>query len=292
MQAFERARKDVDYYALDLSRPELERTLAEVEGKYKHVHCHGLVGTYDNGLAWLKRPENLQKPKCILWMGSSIGNLNRTEAADFLKGFLGILGDNDSMLIGIDACQDKDKVYRAYNDKESKTLEFYYNGLINANKLLGKEIFSKADWTVIGEYDGDAGRHQAFYSPVRDVVVEGLSIKAGEKVKFEESYKYSLLQSSELWQRAGLVPQAIFGNKFNDYRKCALCSLYMSRKSVQHPTNSSPSSSKELLPRASRSLGSAFPNHKLHHSWFASLQCLTSCYYYKSRTSISIAYSP
>ena len=178
MQAFARAGKDIDYYALDLSRPELERTLAEVDGKYKKVRCHGLFGTYDNGLAWLKRPENLQKPKCILWMGSSIGNLSRTEAAGFLKGFTEILGDKDSMLIGIDACQDKDKVYRAYNDKEGTTLEFYYNGLINANKLLGKEVFRRADWKVIGEYDEDASRHQAFYSPVRDVVVEGIPSEA------------------------------------------------------------------------------------------------------------------
>ena len=230
MQAFERARKDIDYYALDLSRPELERTLAEVEGKFQHVRCHGLLGTYDHGLAWLKRPENLQKPKCILWMGSSIGNLSPTEAADFLKGFSGILGDEDSMLIGVDSCQDKDRVYHAYNDKEGTTLEFYYNGLINANKLFGKEIFSRADWKVIGEYDEDACRHQAFYSPVRDVVVEDISIKAGEKIKFEESYKYSLLQSNELWQRAGLMPQAIFGNRLDDYRKCVLCSLYVSKK--------------------------------------------------------------
>ena len=235
MQAFERARKVIDYYALDLSRPELERTLAEVEGQYKHVRCHGLLGTYDNGLAWLKKPENLQRPKCILWMGSSIGNLSRTEAADFLKDFSRILGDEDSMLIGIDACQDKDKVYHAYNDKEGTTLEFYYNGLINANNHLGKEIFRRADWKVTGEYDEDAGRHQAFYSPVRDVVVEGIFIKAGEKVKFEESYKYSLQQSSELWQRAGLMPRAIFGNRLDDYRKCALCSSYMWRKMFNIP---------------------------------------------------------
>ena len=201
-----------------------------MEGKFQHVRCHGLLGTYDHGLAWLKRPENLQKPKCILWMGSSIGNLSPTEAADFLKGFSGILGDEDSMLIGVDSCQDKDRVYHAYNDKEGTTLEFYYNGLINANKLFGKEIFSRADWKVIGEYDEDACRHQAFYSPVRDVVVEDISIKAGEKIKFEESYKYSLLQSNELWQRAGLMPQAIFGNRLDDYRKCVLCSLYVSKK--------------------------------------------------------------
>ena len=246
MQAFERAGKDIDYYALDLSRPELERTLAEVDGKYKHVHCHGLFGTYDNGLAWLKRPENLRKPKCVLWMGSSIGNLSRVEAADFLKGFTEILGDRDSMLIGIDACQDKDKVYHAYNDKEGTTLEFYYNGLRNANKLLGKEVFRRADWKVIGEYDEDAGRHQAFYSPVTDAVVEGIPIKAGERIRFEESYKYSLLQTSELWERAGFMPKAVFGNRPNDYRKCAVCSSYVSLKPVQYAIKPISHSFKEL----------------------------------------------
>lgn len=197
----------------------MERTLAAVEGKYKHVRCHGLFGTYEDGLAWLKRPQNLEKPKCILWLGSSIGNLSRPEAADFLKDFSAILGNHDTMLIGVDACQDKDKVYHAYNDREGKTREFYFNGLKHANRLIGKNVFHREDWTVIGEFDEDAGRHHAFYSPVRDVMVEGTSIKAGEMIRFEESYKYSALQSSELWSHAGLMPRARFGNRTDQYRK-------------------------------------------------------------------------
>ena len=191
------------------------------------MQCYGLLGTYDNGLAWLKKPENLKRSKCILWMGSSIGNLSRTEAADFLRSFSEILKDQDSMLIGIDACQDKDKVYHAYNDGVGKTLEFYYNGLSNANRVLGKEVFKRADWEVIGEYDEDAGRHQAFYSPLHDVVIEGTPIRAGERIRFEESYKYSSPQCSELWQQAGLMSWAKFGNKANDYRKCIFCSVFL-----------------------------------------------------------------
>lgn len=219
LQAFERAKKDIDYYALDLSRPELERTLSTVDGLYKHVRCHGLFGTYDDGLAWMKGTAKLGKSKCILWMGSSIGNLDRTEAPAFLKKFSEVLQGRDSMLIGIDACQDSDKVYRAYNDKRGTTHKFILNGLTHANKLMGKEVFKKDDWKVVGEYDEVAGRHQAFYSPVKDVVVESMIIKAEEKIRVEESYKYSLLQSKELWQRAGLTVQARFGNKSNDYRK-------------------------------------------------------------------------
>ena len=186
---------------------------------YKHVHCHGLLGTYDDGLAWLKEPKNLKKPKCILWMGSSIGNVNRTEAADFLRGFSSILGPQDTLLIGVDACQDPNKVFQAYNDKQGKTHDFILNGLAHANKLMGKEVFCKNEWKVIGEYDVEAGCHRAFVSPIRDVVVGNVVIKAGQRIQIEESYKYSLLQSTDLWHDAGLSLQARFGDRSNQYRK-------------------------------------------------------------------------
>lgn len=64
--------KEVDYYALDLSLKELKRTLEQVP-PLKHVRCHGLHGTYDDGLDWLKTPETAKRPKCIMSLGSSIG---------------------------------------------------------------------------------------------------------------------------------------------------------------------------------------------------------------------------
>lgn len=72
LQAIEDTGKSVDYYALDLSRTELERTLAQLPS-YKHVHAHGLLGTYDDGREWLKQPSILGRQKCILTLGSSIG---------------------------------------------------------------------------------------------------------------------------------------------------------------------------------------------------------------------------
>jgi uncharacterized SAM-dependent methyltransferase len=74
LQAFEDARKSVDYYALDLSQRELERTLSHVPD-FKYVRCHGLLGTYDDGTVWLKQPSIVGKPKCILHLGSSIGEI-------------------------------------------------------------------------------------------------------------------------------------------------------------------------------------------------------------------------
>jgi uncharacterized SAM-dependent methyltransferase len=72
LQAFEDAEKPVDYYALDVSKTELERTLAEVP-RYEYVKCRGLLGTYDDGRDWLKKASNKERAKCIMHLGSSIG---------------------------------------------------------------------------------------------------------------------------------------------------------------------------------------------------------------------------
>ena len=187
--------------------------------EYQHVRCHGLWGTYDDGLEWLKRPDNLERPKCILSLGSSIGNFARAGAATFLRNFATGLSPNDILLVGIDGCQDGSKVYHAYNDREGKTHEFILNGLTHANYLLEQKIFNVEDWKVVGEYDKTAGRHYACVVPVRDVDVDGVHVSAGEKVQIEESYKYSPIQTRSLWEDAGLVSYTAFGDHLDQYRK-------------------------------------------------------------------------
>jgi len=183
------------------------------------VKCYGLFGTYADGLEWLKQPQNRDRPYCIMSIGSSIGNFNRKEAAKFLNEYARILQPNDLMLIGLDACQDEEKVFHAYNDRDGLTHEFIRNGLLHANKLLGEEVFRKHDWEIIGEYNCTLQCHQAFYKATRDVRVEHIKIRAGEEIRVEESYKYSAAQSRELWQQAGLMPKASFGNQTDDYRE-------------------------------------------------------------------------
>jgi L-histidine Nalpha-methyltransferase / hercynylcysteine S-oxide synthase len=72
LQALDEAGKEIDYYALDLSKEELARTLAQLP-KFQHIRCHGLLGTYDDGREWLKKPEISCRRKCVASMGSSIG---------------------------------------------------------------------------------------------------------------------------------------------------------------------------------------------------------------------------
>lgn len=120
LQALEDAGKKVDYYALDLSKQELSRTLAQLPA-FRHVRCHGLLGTYDDGREWLKKPSVASRPKCIMSLGSSIGNFHRHEAADFLRGFADVLQSSDTLLLGVDSCNNPSKIYYAYNDRKGIT---------------------------------------------------------------------------------------------------------------------------------------------------------------------------
>ena len=218
LDALDRRGKAVSYYALDLSQKELERTLAEIpQGTFKHVKCYGLLGTYDDGLAWLKHPEYKKKSKTILSLGSSIGNFNRVEAAEFLAQFADFFTTNDTFLLGIDGCTDGPTIYHAYNDCQGLTHEFVLNGLTHANELLGRQVFHLPDWKVIGEYDEQAGRHHAFVVPSKNVTVEGVSINAGERVRIEESYKYDAAQRHRLWTDSGIVEGAHWTNAGGNY---------------------------------------------------------------------------
>ena len=220
MATLEKLGKEVEYYALDLSRTELERTFSELpKDQYKHVHCRGLLGTYDDGLQWLKKPGDRSKPLWILNLGSSLGNFDRDEAAIFLGDFANNMGPRDHMIVGLDACQNENRVFHAYNDKIGTTHRFILNGLSHLNSLLGKRVFNLADWKVIGRYNSTKHCHQAYYQATTDVVVEGLVIMAGDQIRVEESYKYSQPQRNELWKRAGLVSKAIYGNGGDDYRE-------------------------------------------------------------------------
>lgn len=211
LKALDEAGKSVDYYALDLSRPELERTLDAIPpDTYKHVRCHGLWGTYDNGLAWLRQSGSSDRTKIVMTLGSSIGNFTREAAADFLKSFADVLKPSDFMIVGVDGCDVADKVHAAYNDSEGVTYRFYRNGLDHANKVLGYQLFRYEDWDIIGEVNQDCGLHETFISPKRDIDVKTFHFKAGERIRFENAFKYTPRQQSVLWSNAGLALKTSF----------------------------------------------------------------------------------
>ena len=220
MEALDRANKATDYYALDMSLPELQRSLTEVPpSTFTHVRCHGLFGTYDDGLEWLKQGKDPERPKCIVSLGSSVGIFERADAQSFLRNFAEVLKPSDVLIVGVDGCLDRDKVLTAYNDGKGVTEQFYRNGLRNANKLLGQDVFKENDWDIIGVFNADEGRHEAFISPRTDIVAGGFSFNRGERISLENAHKYSDPQQQQLWHGAGLRLDASFVERTGTYCK-------------------------------------------------------------------------
>ncbi|KAI9893191.1 MAG: hypothetical protein M1814_000739 [Vezdaea aestivalis] len=213
LKALEKAGKAVDYYALDLSLQELDRTLRQVNpSEFEHVRFHGLHGTYDDGLAWIQKPKNAKRTKCILSLGSSVGNYLPDDAAAFLGSWSKILGEEDRMLIGLDATQDPNKIFHAYNDREGVTHKFIMNGLDHANLLLGKDSFQPSDWEVFGRANEEENCHQAFYRAKKDICIDSVSFRCGELVQVESSYKFDPARATKLFETAGLAQGALFGS--------------------------------------------------------------------------------
>jgi EasF-like predicted methyltransferase len=210
----------VDYYALDLSLDELKRTLDKVP-RYQYVRCRGLWGTYEDGLTWLNKPANREKPTWIMSMGSSMGNFSGDQAGSFLRDFARLLGPFDSMLIALDGSQDAEKVTPAYSANEPVSRAFYLNALDHANSVLGYKAFKRDEWDVTGYFSD--GCYKSFFVPLKDITIEGVMLKRGEKIFFEQSCKYAEEDRRDLWRKAELSEQEKWGNPTGEYRTSFWC---------------------------------------------------------------------
>ncbi|KAI1610939.1 C-type lectin protein [Exophiala viscosa] len=218
LKAFEKAKKPVEYYALDLSLPELKRTFSEIDtNTYQYVTFHALHGTYDDALSWLPRSRNDGQTTCVMTMGSSLGNFSREGAAGFLANFKNVLANPDFLLVGLDGCQTAEKVFHAYNDDPGTTEKFYRNGLSHANDIIGYEAFRQDEWGIEGQYVEEQNKHQASYVALKDIKTPDFTFEKGEKIHLEDAFKYSVAETDQLWHAAGLIPQMAYANKSNDY---------------------------------------------------------------------------
>lgn len=204
------------YFALDLEKKELERTLtelsisdvgAEIQGK---VTTRGLCATYDDGLKFIKEgglhqsiptggirsysidssssdtsPESSTSsaddsaspevtpastpgadhtPLHILFLGSSIGNFSRGDDVTFLQSLPLRPGSGDTLLLGMDRDNGREKVELAYNDPKGHTRDFIMNGLKNAGRILGDEhLFDEDKWDYVGRYNEGQSENVSFF---------------------------------------------------------------------------------------------------------------------------------
>ncbi len=139
----------------------------------------------------------------ILWLGSNVGNLERPEAAAFLRQVRETMSPADRLLVGIDLRKDRAILEPAYDDAQGVTARFNLNLLARINRELGGH-FDLSAFEHRAIYNETAGRIEMYLVSRRAqrVRIDRLGIEvpfaAGEAIHTENSYKYSLQEIEDL----------------------------------------------------------------------------------------------
>ena len=137
----------------------------------------------------------------IFYAGSSLGNFEPEEAAEFLARVGRAAGPGSRLLLGVDRKKDKATLDRAYNDPEGLNAAFNRNILNNVNALADGD-FDPEKWIHYGFYDERHGRIELWLASAVDQAVrvagETLRFAAGDRIHTENSYKYEVEEVLEL----------------------------------------------------------------------------------------------
>jgi dimethylhistidine N-methyltransferase len=195
IEALLKERDILRFTPIDISKSALEESSQDLLKHHPSLEILAVAGEYQDGIEALK--EENSGPELILWLGSSIGNLTRSEARDFLHGIRDSMSDGDRLLVGIDLRKSASILEPAYDDAAGVTAAFNLNILNRINGELG------------GNFDLDAFRHLAVYDDVEgrvemhlvsqtdqtvriDALDREFSFVQDERIHTENSYKYAL----------------------------------------------------------------------------------------------------
>jgi L-histidine N-alpha-methyltransferase len=206
------AQESLDYYPIDGSSAALERCqkeLADLPG----LRVEGLPLFYLDGLASVVKWRAPEERLLVLFLGSSIGNFDREESAEFLASVRSLLQPGDGLLLGADLEKSVDRLLEAYDDPAGVTAAFNLNVLARINRELG------------ADFDLGAFRHEVRWCPLgrriemhlRSLARQSVHIRAahcsfrfreGETIWTESSHRFTAEGLDQMASRAGFVSTA------------------------------------------------------------------------------------
>ena len=205
------------YVPVDISHEFLAQEAAAVRRDLPKVAVLPVAADFTRDFDLPAQTRN--RPRVGFFPGSTIGNFEPQDAAEFLRQAGRILGAGATMIVGVDRIKDEAVLNAAYDDAAGVTAQFNLNILRRMNRELG------------GDFDLAAFRHRAFYNVAdhriemhleslkpQTVTVAGQSFTfaKGETIHTENSYKYTVESFRALAQSAGWRAVATWTDA-NDY---------------------------------------------------------------------------
>ena len=134
LRAAVRRQREVTYHAIDVSGSALAEAKQRIENELHGVTVIPRVGDYTDGLG---RIDCIGERRMVLYIGSSIGNFETSDAQQLLRDIRRQLVPGEKLLLGIDMVKDTQLLLNAYDDAAGVTAEFNKNVLVRINRELG-----------------------------------------------------------------------------------------------------------------------------------------------------------
>lgn len=206
LDALERRGSLRRFIPVDVSESMLRQSAGQLLTRYPSLHVRGVVGDFQVHLPLLPEPED---KRLVLFLGSTIGNLEAAQRRAFLTDVRSLLGPGDHFLVGMDLVKDVARLEAAYDDSQGVTAEFNRNVLRVVNRELGADFVPQV-YRHRAFYNVDAARIEMHLVPetrqtvhVRDLDLT-ITCDPSETIFTEISCKYSRASAASALAEAGL----------------------------------------------------------------------------------------
>ncbi|PYQ61397.1 MAG: L-histidine N(alpha)-methyltransferase [Acidobacteria bacterium] len=208
--------KPFTYVPIDVDASVLEASARDLLSSFPAMHVDAICADYRE-IATLIAPA---PHTVVLFLGSSIGNLDPASAAAMFRQVRSILTPGNSIFLGADLQKSKEIIEPAYNDSLGVTASFNLNLLARINRELG------------GRFDLASFEHRAFFNEresriemhlvsrrKQSVAIDGLQMNVefeeGETIHTENSYKYRESDLQMLARESGFEIDQIWTDSRN-----------------------------------------------------------------------------
>lgn len=200
------------YVPIDIAKEQLLQAATEIAERYPSLEvlpvCADYTAYYEVPL-----PERPATRRVVYYPGSTIGNFDPDQAHQFLQSIATVCGHDGGLLIGVDLKKDPVMLHRAYNDAAGVTATFNLNLLVRINHELGAD-FQLDRFRHYACYNPRAGRIEMHLVSLSEQTVHladvQISVKRGESIWTESSYKYTVDEFARLAGGAGFTVERVW----------------------------------------------------------------------------------
>jgi dimethylhistidine N-methyltransferase len=198
----------LEYVPIDVDVALLQQVGHELLNEYPDLTVSAAVCDFRRPSRALRDILRKGSRTAVLFLGSTIGNLDRSETVAMLSDLRAVLAPGNLLLAGADLRKAKAVLEPAYNDSLGVTAAFNLNLLMRINRELGGH-FDVRSFAHRAFYDEDAGRIEMHLVSLRDqsVRIDSLALAIdfheGETIHTENSWKYSDGQIEAMGDEAG-----------------------------------------------------------------------------------------